>query len=88
MRCPLPDCGHPNSRVVDVRQKKHMRRRYRRRECAKCHERFSTYERYAGEDASWNMAINEAIAKLRSMRERERTPRRTKRPLLPRKFLQ
>ena len=42
MRC--PKCGHEESRVVDSRSSDNDAIR-RRRECEKCHHRFTTYER-------------------------------------------
>ncbi len=43
MRCPF--CGHPEDRVVDSRESKEGDAIRRRRECAACGKRFTTYER-------------------------------------------
>ncbi len=43
MRCPY--CGHAESRVVDSREVREGREIRRRRECAACGRRFTTYER-------------------------------------------
>ena len=43
MRCPY--CGHAESRVVDSREVRDGREIRRRRECAGCGRRFTTYER-------------------------------------------
>ncbi len=43
MRCPF--CGHVEDRVVDSRETKVGDTIRRRRECAKCERRFTTYER-------------------------------------------
>lgn len=45
MRCPF--CGHNDSRVVDSRDIESGESIRRRRECPKCGQRFSTYERIA-----------------------------------------
>lgn len=45
MRCPF--CGHKDSRVVDSRDIESGESIRRRRECAACGQRFSTYERVA-----------------------------------------
>ena len=42
MRCPF--CGHEQDKVVDSRGSKEGRAIRRRRECLKCHKRFTTYE--------------------------------------------
>jgi transcriptional repressor NrdR len=42
MRCPY--CTHPNTRVIDSRFVGEGEQIRRRRECEKCHERFTTYE--------------------------------------------
>jgi len=42
---PCPFCGAEDSRVVDTRQVGDAIRR--RRECGRCHQRFTTYERVA-----------------------------------------
>lgn len=41
MRCPF--CGHPEDKVIDSRESGDAIRR--RRECASCEKRFTTYER-------------------------------------------
>ncbi len=43
MRCPF--CNYPDSKVVDSRASKDGRAIRRRRQCLKCNERFTTYER-------------------------------------------
>jgi transcriptional repressor NrdR len=43
MRCPY--CGHPEDRVVDSREAQEGQATRRRRECAGCGRRFTTYER-------------------------------------------
>lgn len=43
MRCPA--CGHPESKVVDSRPSDEFNSIRRRRECLKCGNRFTTYER-------------------------------------------
>ncbi len=43
MKCPF--CGHLEDRVVDSREAKIGDTIRRRRECAKCEQRFTTYER-------------------------------------------
>lgn len=43
MKCPF--CGHAEDRVVDSRESKVGESIRRRRECAKCGRRFTTYER-------------------------------------------
>lgn len=43
MRCPV--CGHQESKVIDSRNADSQNATRRRRECAKCGERFTTYER-------------------------------------------
>ncbi len=43
MRCPY--CGHMQEKVVDSREGKDGEVIRRRRECLKCHHRFTTYER-------------------------------------------
>jgi transcriptional repressor NrdR len=43
MTCPF--CGHPEDRVVDSRESKEGEAIRRRRECAACGKRFTTYER-------------------------------------------
>ena len=43
MRCPA--CGHPESKVVDSRPSDEFNSIRRRRECLKCANRFTTYER-------------------------------------------
>ncbi len=42
MKC--PHCGHEEDKVVDSRPSQDGRAVRRRRECLKCHERFTTYE--------------------------------------------
>ncbi len=42
MLCPF--CNHPETKVVDSRDTQEGRAIRRRRECEKCHARFSTYE--------------------------------------------
>lgn len=42
MRC--PSCGHEEDKVVDSRSTKENSAVRRRRECLKCHRRFTTYE--------------------------------------------
>lgn len=43
MRCPF--CAFPETKVVDKRDSNDLDVTRRRRECLKCHERFTTYER-------------------------------------------
>jgi len=43
MNCPF--CGHPDNRVVDSRDVRSGSEIRRRRECAECDQRFTTYER-------------------------------------------
>lgn len=43
MNCPF--CHHPDSKVVDSRESQEGELIRRRRECEKCNERFTTYER-------------------------------------------
>lgn len=43
MKCPF--CGHAEDRVVDSRESKEGESIRRRRECAACEKRFTTYER-------------------------------------------
>ncbi len=43
MRC--PSCGNPDSKVVDSRPSEEFNSIRRRRECLKCGNRFTTYER-------------------------------------------
>ena len=43
MRCPF--CGHPEDRVIDSRTAEDGRAIRRRRECEKCEQRYTTYER-------------------------------------------
>ena len=43
MKCPF--CGFSETKVVDKRDSSDMESTRRRRECLKCHERFTTYER-------------------------------------------
>lgn len=43
MRCPA--CGHPDTRVLDSRPTEEGAAIRRRRECPRCRERFTTYER-------------------------------------------
>jgi transcriptional repressor NrdR len=43
VRCPF--CGHVEDKVVDSREAKIGDTIRRRRQCAKCHRRFTTYER-------------------------------------------
>ena len=43
MNCPF--CGHPDNRVVDSRDVRSGSELTRRRECAECDQRFTTYER-------------------------------------------
>jgi transcriptional repressor NrdR len=47
MRCPY--CTHSETDVIDTRDTDDLRIR-RRRECAKCHRRFTTYEEMEKED--------------------------------------
>jgi transcriptional repressor NrdR len=47
MKCPR--CGNPDTRVIDSRELDEGSRTRRRRECAECTWRFTTYERF--EDA-------------------------------------
>ncbi|KAA3637453.1 MAG: transcriptional repressor NrdR [Calditrichaeota bacterium] len=42
MKC--PNCGHEEDKVVDSRPSQDNSAIRRRRECLKCHERFTTYE--------------------------------------------
>lgn len=44
MRCPF--CHHNDSRVIDSRELGGGESIRRRRECPRCHKRFTTYERY------------------------------------------
>lgn len=44
MRCPY--CSHPDNRVLDSRLTDEERSIRRRRECAHCEKRFTTYERF------------------------------------------
>jgi transcriptional repressor NrdR len=44
VRCPY--CSHPNNRVLDSRLTDEERSIRRRRECAHCEKRFTTYERF------------------------------------------
>jgi transcriptional repressor NrdR len=44
LRCPY--CSHPNNRVLDSRLTDEERSIRRRRECANCEKRFTTYERF------------------------------------------
>ena len=43
MKCPF--CGHAEDKVVDSREARERDSVRRRRECLKCHRRFTTYER-------------------------------------------
>jgi transcriptional repressor NrdR len=43
MKCPF--CGFSETKVVDKRDSSDLEVTRRRRECLKCHERFTTYER-------------------------------------------
>lgn len=43
MKCPF--CGFPETKVVDKRDSSELEVTRRRRECLKCRERFTTYER-------------------------------------------
>ena len=43
MKCPF--CGHEDNRVVDSRDVRNGLEIRRRRECSKCEQRFTTYER-------------------------------------------
>lgn len=43
MNCPF--CHHPDSKVIDSRESQEGELIRRRRECEKCQERFTTYER-------------------------------------------
>ena len=43
MHC--PKCGHPETRVIDSRSQEASNAIKRRRECRKCHHRFTTFER-------------------------------------------
>ena len=43
MNCPF--CGHPDNRVVDSRDVRSGSEIRRRRECAECDQRSTTYER-------------------------------------------
>ena len=43
MNCPF--CGHPDSRVIDSRETESKEAIRRRRECAACGQRFTTYEK-------------------------------------------
>ena len=43
MKCPF--CGFTNDKVVDSRETKEGELIRRRRECAQCEKRFTTYER-------------------------------------------
>jgi len=42
MKCPF--CGHKEDKVIDSRSSEEGRSIRRRRECLKCHRRFTTYE--------------------------------------------
>ena len=46
MQCPF--CGHPQSSVLESRDSEDNEVTRRRRECEKCHKRFTTYERIEG----------------------------------------
>lgn len=39
-------CNYPDSKVVDSRKDEHKNQVYRRRECIKCGERFTTRENF------------------------------------------
>ncbi len=43
MRCPF--CDHPETKVIDARNQRDAPVKRRRRECAECERRFTTYER-------------------------------------------
>ncbi|MFQ5816681.1 MAG: transcriptional regulator NrdR [Terriglobia bacterium] len=43
MKCPF--CGHPHDKVVDSREARERDTVRRRRQCLRCHRRFTTYER-------------------------------------------
>lgn len=43
MKCNI--CGHPETKVIDSRETESSEAIRRRRECLKCKERFTTYER-------------------------------------------
>jgi len=43
MKCPF--CGHPHDKVVDSRAAREGDTVRRRRQCRRCHRRFTTYER-------------------------------------------
>lgn len=43
MKCNI--CGHPETKVIDSRETESSEATRRRRECLKCKERFTTYER-------------------------------------------
>ena len=45
IRDSCPSCGHPESKVVDSRPSDEFNSIRRRRECLKCGNRFTTYER-------------------------------------------
>lgn len=55
MRCPF--CGEPDDRVVDSRESKDGHTVRRRRECAKCNRRFTTYEQI--EDIAYMVVKND-----------------------------
>ena len=52
MKC--PSCGHNDSRVVDSRTTKEGTAVRRRRECEKCSQRFTTYER---PEVNWPLIV-------------------------------
>jgi transcriptional repressor NrdR len=43
VQCPF--CNHPDTKVVDARNHRDAPVKWRRRECAECERRFTTYER-------------------------------------------
>src|SRR3989338_8095060 len=43
MKCPF--CSHEETQVIDTRETENLETTRRRRECLKCHKRFTTYER-------------------------------------------
>tara|TARA_Y100000310_G_C20507324_1_gene727068 strand:+ start:364 stop:816 length:453 start_codon:yes stop_codon:yes gene_type:complete len=43
MKCPF--CNHEETQVIDSRETENLETTRRRRECQKCHKRFTTYER-------------------------------------------
>ena len=49
MKCPhcgfAGDAGHPDSKVVDSRESENGEAIRRRRQCLRCHQRYTTYER-------------------------------------------